>query len=335
MAEDPGTGRQYPCLTAGLPAGPYFMLPQYRETRIYQPLHDEPALFRTFADTPPNIDGIGAFANKYGPLVGFNGTMTLQRPNGPVQIGTEEASIWFENILEMRCLLDVVTMVNERPQDLERHFHWTSADRVVWVEDPTDAPEREKVITSPDHRPDLLAYVRPPDLRWPAYAFLQDSVNGKLVGTRRELDGEFLAFGGVTPALLWDPSPNQHRRRSLGCLSLHLRPRDLLGALWLQLAVAIAGNKQYRSCPVCGRWFELLSDSSRRPQRGKATAGRASRFYCSTSCRVTAYRRRKQEARSRHAAGESIDVIACALDSDPETVRTWIELPRRGRRIKE
>ena len=34
----------------------------------------------------------------------------------------------------------------------------------------------------------------------------------------------------------------------------------LLGAFWLQLADAITGNKKYRSCLECGRWFEISAD---------------------------------------------------------------------------
>jgi hypothetical protein len=63
-------------------------------------------------------------------------------------------------------------------------------------------------------------------------------------------------------------------------------PRSLIGALWLQLAQTIAGSKQYKVCPVCGKLFEA--------SRG---ANRSDRLYCTDACKARAYRDRKAEKR--------------------------------------
>src|SRR5207253_1626368 len=40
-----------------------------------------------------------------------------------------------------------------------------------------------------------------------------------------------------------------------GSLGLRFTPAALLDALWLQFACAIDGNKDYRQCQECKRWF--------------------------------------------------------------------------------
>ena len=55
-------------------------------------------------------------------------------------------------------------------------------------------------------------------------------------------------------------------------------------ALWVQLALAVAGNKQYERCRHCATYFEIGPG-----------AARNSRVYCSETCRAAAYRKRKAE----------------------------------------
>jgi hypothetical protein len=62
------------------------------------------------------------------------------------------------------------------------------------------------------------------------------------------------------------------------------RALTLLAALWLQLALAINGNKDYRRCPVDGRWWEETPD-----------IGRTNRVYCSAACKQKAWRARRDE----------------------------------------
>src|SRR4051812_24736651 len=50
------------------PAGPPILIPVSLRFRTYEPLRDHTALFREFASTPSTLQGIQAFANKYGSL---------------------------------------------------------------------------------------------------------------------------------------------------------------------------------------------------------------------------------------------------------------------------
>jgi hypothetical protein len=98
-----------------------------------------------------------------------------------------------------------------------------------------------------------------------------------------------------------------------GKVTLETRPANLLNALWLQLASGIAGDTRFRQCPSCGSWFAVS------PERRRADAQ-----YCKELCRITAYKRRKKEARRLHAAGRSPSKIAKELGSTVEIVRGWI-----------
>jgi Helix-turn-helix domain len=112
--------------------------------------------------------------------------------------------------------------------------------------------------------------------------------------------------GRVTPRLGLD--------RRGGGLTLQFTPVSLLGALWFQLAQAIGGNKQYRACASCGRWFEVSPDTAR-----------ADAVYCKEACRSRAYRARKERAARLAAEGRSAKEIAAELGSDVKTVQGWLK----------
>jgi hypothetical protein len=86
---------------------------------------------------------------------------------------------------------------------------------------------------------------------------------------------------GTTARLLWN---HQHTRQEL-CFV----PQYLLGAIWLQFAVAVDGNKGYRNCRQCGRWFEV-----------SPRAGRTDKIFCRGACRSQASRQRRQPAVELH-----------------------------------
>lgn len=65
-------------------------------------------------------------------------------------------------------------------------------------------------------------------------------------------------------------------------LQVVVRPKGLLGVLWLQMSMAINGNKQFDRCKQCGRPFERKSD-----------AARSRKVFCCANCRVKHYRSKK------------------------------------------
>ena len=136
----------------------------------------------------------------------------------------------------------------------------------------------------------------PGDLVKPALHYVQSTINEKLEGR-------------ASPRLLWDA-----KRERLG---LYIVPDGLIGALWLQFARAVERDSRFRQCAECGIWFELAPGTAR-----------ADKLYCSTPCRTKAYRKRQAEAVRLHGEGRSFEDIAGELESDPDTVRGWIEQKR-------
>jgi len=94
---------------------------------------------------------------------------------------------------------------------------------------------------------------------------------------------------------------------------LEILPVTLLGALWLQLAQSISGNKTHRACLGCGAWFEV-SLKKFRPDK----------LTCSVKCRGRVARWRKK-ARRLAKEGQSTEAIAKQIGFPQEVVKGWLE----------
>jgi hypothetical protein len=110
----------------------------------------------------------------------------------------------------------------------------------------------------------------------------------------------------VNVCLVWDPRSGRPGPQIVA--------GDLWGAILLQFANAIAGDRQYQRCPGCGRWFELTPEQNR-----------ADKQTCSGSCRTSIHRRRQRLAVQLHADGKSPREIAKELGSKVEHVKRWIK----------
>jgi hypothetical protein len=302
-AVDGSDRMRHPFLTHGRPigAGGFRLM-------AYQPLAAFSGLFRVFADTEPSRDGIREFADRFGPL-GRNIEKPIplyDQPNAQgIPVGTgEPLGAWSDEILIMRYAVELWEAArNGDVATLERVIHWKpDGSGVEIVGHPgvsrgqlPEVPARvERAWIASIHLgQDVLGRFVPGDLVKPALHYLQSTINDKLEGR-------------ASPRLLWDPK----RER----LSLYIMPTGLVGALWLQFARAVERDSQFRQCAECGIWFELA--------RGTA---RSDKLYCSTPCRTKAYRKRQAEAVRLHGDGRSIEDIARQLESDPDTVRGWIE----------
>lgn len=295
-----------PFLTDGRPIGTGgFRVMQYL------PLAAFPGLFRVFADTEPNRDGIKAFADRFGPLGGNLAKQipfSEERSAAGASLGVGESlADWNEEIQTMRLAVDLWEAArNGDVVRLERVIFWTEDGSGVQMlshpelpggqlPDPPARVERAWIAGTRLGDDMLGRFVRG-DLVKPALHYVQSKINAKLQGR-------------ASPRLLWDA--NRER------LGLYIVPDGLIGALWLQFARAVERDSKFRQCAECGIWFELA--------RGTA---RADKLYCSTPCRTKAYRKRQVEAVRLHGEGRSLEDIARELESDPDTVRGWIERKR-------
>jgi hypothetical protein len=101
----------------------------------------------------------------------------------------------------------------------------------------------------------------------------------------------------------------------VGGLSISYAPRDLLGALWLQLALAIDNSKEYRPCRTCGRLIEI----------SKAQSGRRrNSLFCENKCKVKDYRAGRR-ARALAASGLTATRIGAELGVPKARVLAWVK----------
>jgi hypothetical protein len=263
--------------------------------RGYQPLTDEPALFRKFADVMPTETSIQVFATRYG---GLGVVEFICLPNGRPSHG-EPFHLWVEEIRSLKAVLQLWDALTEkRYEDLA---HWMYLERGPW-----DGPEEWDFIIRyvPDRLPeDDPQVVHMPLVRIPALVpgrwMWSAGDTGRPSGdpTIREVsrNPQELALAYIRELInlrLRDYTSTRLLDREASRdgvpLGLSIVPTNLLGAIWLQCARAIEGVGRYQRCPRCQEWFAV-------PPK----AMRENTNYCSTRCRVAAFRaRRKQESQS-------------------------------------
>jgi hypothetical protein len=156
---------------------------------------------------------------------------------------------------------------------------------------------------------------------WPGETFRQRplKIEGTGQASRLEVATRF-RDRGIFRAL-GDRPQAAHLQMSGG--ELRVVPTNLLGAMWIQLAVAIAEDKRFRKCPArdCTVvWFEVSTGP---------LGVREDAEFCSARCRHTAYRDRKTSAKQMHRDGVSVKEIAKSLKTDVRRVRGWLGKKRR------
>ena len=170
----------------------------------------------------------------------------------------------------------------------------------------TNAADKQRlVIASTLINPEWLKLFRYGDREMATRYYLQSWVNEKLKHR-------------VSPKLLWNVRHNRPHD-----LALYFVPEDLLGAVWLQFAEVINGNRPLRQCATCKTWIVISPEGI-----GK----RSNRFTCSNACRMKVYYGRQMEARRLDRLGLSIREIAKILKADHQRVRQWVERNRTRRK---
>ena len=120
----------------------------------------------------------------------------------------------------------------------------------------------------------------------------------------------------VAPHLGWGPDRTG--------LRLTYVPKNLLGAIWMQLALALGHDKQYPHCTYCKQPFEISLD--------KQTGQRADSIFCSDRCKSADYRARRRKAQELSQKGIPLSAIAKKLRTTVPTVKKWLARSRSTRR---
>jgi hypothetical protein len=81
-----------------------------------------------------------------------------------------------------------------------------------------------------------------------------------------------------------------------GGIVLRFVPKNLLGALWLQFALALDGNSEQRPCKECGKFMKIGGGSDARTAR---------RQFCSDACKTRHYRRKRKQVQQPKTEGRT------------------------------
>ncbi|MHB1325673.1 MAG: hypothetical protein ACYC0L_05625 [Thermoleophilia bacterium] len=273
---------------------------QPRTASGYDPLRHETNLFIKFANTSPEPEEILSFANQYG-LLGGDIAVAVMR-TGAFPGEGELLSSWQEEIKSMKQMWGLWSMAKDGDAEgLGRFIHWDNQDCVFYYGDPDYRPGQARkqgipysIIASKDD-PELFKRLQPGEHVVPAKYVVQQAVNEHL--KKR-----------VSPRVLWDVQKKPVE------LKLFHEPNSLIGALWLQFAQAIHGEKNFYYCDQCGAAFELDA----------RLITRKSRKFCSNACRSKAQRERIEEALRLDEEGIKPAEIAKRLGSEIKTVKNWI-----------
>jgi len=279
--------------------------------RRYFPF-EETGMFRDFAATSPDRESIKAFADRYGLLGGAKMGTLLPLPDRPRENGFltgsgERLSHWRHEIQRLRRSVELYDWTRaDDLEALERVVIWED-DRVSYQshpdwsagqEIPSDRPMTFSTIASRHIHDDRLQRFDHGDLIKPALFYIQKEINERLNDETRL-------------RLLWDPDEAQLTNCAV--------PSSLLGAIWLQFALSVERGSSFRRCQECSKWFEV-----------SPKAGRSDKLFCSTVCRVKAFRKRKAGVPVSLGADEGI-VEDTGPDSPPAPVRKGLK-SRKGRR---
>jgi hypothetical protein len=126
---------------------------------------------------------------------------------------------------------------------------------------------------------------------------------------------------------------NRHLQRLQGRIGfddagqprLKIEPLTLISAMWLQLALATSGDKQFVACKFCHRMFEISTEQ---------TGFRSHREFCTDSCKTKDYRKRRRTALRLAAAGSSVKEISDKTRTESGTVRSWLAAAKLARGAK-
>jgi hypothetical protein len=238
----------------------------------YFPLREKTGLFRTFAALTLIDENILEFANGHGPLGPMIAKTVIPPGSKRGELNpfhyAEPLAAWREQISLMKWLVRVWDALrNDDHAFLRRFIEWKQGSAIAHFDASLDCPVAHgcEVIVGPDTDPRIRRKLKAGDLTDPACLYLQRSINKQLTQFPSQI------------RLLWDNSDS----------ALFIEPTGLVGALWLQLALGIDGNRQYQVCGQCRQWFETGGGQKRAIG---ADHHRADADFCSDACRQKAYR---------------------------------------------
>lgn len=248
------------------------------EHERYEPFAEQSGLFRTFAGLRSEAD-IVAFANRFGPLgADLSVAIVDDVPEGePWMKGValywaEPIEQWLAEAQEMARAISLWELIRAENKSafLAKLTRSSARLRIKTQRSDTNHIAKDWVLVKKAENPAMFQAVSEADEKaWPQL-LLKQWVDR---GARGRTD-----FG---------VSGND--------LKATFTPNGLIGALWLQMSLAIDGHVDFLQCRECSDWFGISAEEARPEKR-----------YCSNACRMRAYRKRKKDRKvSREAKNKS------------------------------
>jgi hypothetical protein len=286
-------------------------------------------LYLKFAGLDGSEASVKAFADANGPLgLGIDEGLVWQ-PKGP-QTGGELLTAWKRQIEEMNKAVEPWRLsqdarggdTGELSQGLVWHTDQDGSRSVELlgrrVEDPEEVARLRKA-KMPTHNGSYFA-----GSTWVTHGIrpgtpLDSLLNSDpliALATYRLIE-MINAHGRVSAMLDWELGSDRRPRKpaaTFSSLGLTFWPHNLISALWLQLAQAVAERKRCRRCWVCSTWMLVSALGGRRAERRT----------CSMKCRKQLSLRRGV-AIKRINQGESRRSIAREFRITEQTLNEWLD----------
>jgi len=239
-----------------------------QEGEVYEPLKEEPALFKIFAALDETEDAFLDFARTFGTLEDGGGKKPRYGSAHPddffmwvsakrvlaTAVGqwdglkSGQASSVIQGMYETRPLGDMLGVYS---CDSPMPWQDTVVDGLLW-------PARTPVIVMPTNSTE----------RDIARSLLRQALN-------RSLDSHHVSLSLVATPQVYGAG-----------LRLTYNVDTLIAAMWLQFALAVDGNRDYATCVVCGKPWDR-------------TDARSHKKVCSDKCRAKKSYQERQKAKSQ------------------------------------
>ena len=189
------------------------------------------------------------FANKYGMLC---------NPSSPIKENTE---LWIGHMMKMFTAVHSFVSPKEEDSESLKNFFTRDGDKFRYRFHYVGMP----LLITPANEIPTIGQTPPRNYSEAAYHYICYVANSAL---KNSLTTEIVV-----------------NKTNTGT-DMIVRPKDLISALWLQVAQAVSRNLEFKQCEDCSTFFEV-----------KSKKRRFEKIYCSDKCRkrVSARKRREKE----------------------------------------
>jgi hypothetical protein len=277
--------------------------------KLTHPLHT-PALFRELAAARADQVGIKAFADTHGPLGLCVRSWKKGRKRHPSHWGGEALDSWRHQIIVLRSAVRIWDAMQARDPGQLRHVF------MLWSEiDPATKKLCEDWNIERD-KDTWLFLGREDDERPCLFRGLMDTPRPDQRNLDRWTAARRMLVEGCNLELQHHCCPYVRQRSTRGeNYSIAMKPKNLLGAVWLQFSRLVTGEASIGRCSVCGTQIEHSRDGE---------GFRADKVFCTNACKMKRARERIRTAKAMRAEGKTITQIAKHFGRKPEKIEKWL-----------